>query len=297
LGFVFDPAIQGLRPIQGIPGAGILGGPLDLGGVPIASAVASASRNFVLALEADSRHPLLCLDLTAPVCGAAPGDPPAGADRIVLSPDGRAAAIVYDGLSQVRILSGLPANPSAALVDISAAGGSATTLAINDDGGAALFSVAQDAGAVLYLARPGFSPQIIARGGTISAIAFLNSGTDAVFADAGSDRVFLLRDVLGGGVPFPLAGDAGGIHQPSAVAANTDDSQVLVAGADGSLAAVALADNSVQPIPCDCKATQLGRLNDSGVFLLTEDVRQPIWLLQADASEKRTRFVPALTGY
>jgi hypothetical protein len=293
LGFVFDPAVQGLRPIQGIPGAGTLGPVLDLGGVRIAQAAVPAGRNFALALDADSRRPLLCVDLTAPVCGPVPGDAPAGADRIVLSPAGRAAAIVYDASSQALILSGLPANPSVAPVDISAAGGPVSALAINDDGGVVLFAVAEDGGAALYLARPEAAPRAIARAAAISAIAFLGSGTDAVFADSAGDRVFLLRDVLGGGVPVPLAGDAGGIHQPFAIAA-ADDSQILVAGADGSLAAVTLADSSVQPILCDCKATQLGRLNDGGVFLLTEDVRQPMWLLQAAASDKRTTFVPAL---
>src|SRR5262249_35652222 len=157
-----------------------------------------------------------------------PGDVPEGADRIVLSSAGGAAAFLYDSASKVRIVSGLPADPQVSLVDTSVAAGPVTALALNDDGSAVLLAATEDAGAVLYLARRGSAPQSVGRAGSISAIALLANGADAVFADAAGDRIFLIRGVLERGVPVPLAGDAAGIHRPFAIA-GVDDSEVLVA--------------------------------------------------------------------
>ncbi len=124
LGMVFQSGTGAIRPVLGVPGSSRLGAALDSGP---ALAQAAAAGNCAIGVEADNGAALL---ITAggrsPLAGV-----PAGANRVVLSPSGTAAAFYFDQSQTAYILSGLPGSPTVARQVVT--GSQPTLLALSDD--------------------------------------------------------------------------------------------------------------------------------------------------------------------
>ena len=281
-GYLFDGASHGVRPILGIPGAALLGQPLDLG---FETAVASVSPRLdsLIAVSADGQTHLFRIDSGAAAerfCDGLIGAP----ERIFFSPSGSAAALYKAGALQ--IVTGLPDAPAVARTLDAGSPAAVAALALSDDGSAVLAS----GDGSLRLA--GGSGQFNVLAGFGDAVMAFAPGThDAAAVDRGSNQITLFRDVAGNSESFVLAGPQEGVEAPVGVAFSVDGARVFVAGA-GARAVLAfnLADGGRQSVDCGCKPTGIFRLGS--VYRLTEIGAEPLWLLDAQGGEARTVFVP-----
>src|ERR1017187_3333164 len=106
-GFVFDNSGRVLRPIQGLPGAALLGDPLSFG-LDVAAAYIAPHQDSAIVVGADQSLHLFLLNGGAPTevsLGGIAGTP----ERVVFSPSGAAVALISAG--SARVLTGLPNAP------------------------------------------------------------------------------------------------------------------------------------------------------------------------------------------
>lgn len=292
LGYVLDASRGSVRPIWGIPGASTLGQPFQLG-VALRRVEVSARQDYALAVTAAGE--VVAIGFAASgdtgvrqVAGAAPG-----ADRIALSPMGRAAALYSRAGNAVQIVTGLPAAPSVTrTVDLSTLPGALAAAAVNDEG--ALLAAFSERGlALLFLVKPDESVQFVTPLGEPAALSFLPNGRDALVADGRENTVYLIRDLAGAAAATLVAGEADAISRPVAVETSLEGDRAFVAGSSGTILAVDLATGDRTALTCRCTPTGLARLNGRAVFRLTEPSADPLWVLDADAPEPALVFVPA----
>ena len=138
LGFASDGEGTEIRPILGIPGASILGKPLDIP-VEFGGVLISAAQDYAIAIRTDDAHAVV-IDLSTDPSGIRlVSGANFGADLIAISPVGSVVAI-YDELTHtVRVVGGLPSAPGILdIFDASGFPGSVTDIAISDDGSVAI---------------------------------------------------------------------------------------------------------------------------------------------------------------
>jgi hypothetical protein len=282
-GYVFDNSAHGLRPVQGIPGAALLGDPVDFG-LQISSVAVAPRQDAAFVTAADGTLHLFRIQPGAPADLSLNGlaNSP---DRVSFSPSGTAA--VLHGRGSIQIVSGLPDSAAiAASLSLSAAPDS---LAISDDGSALLvasgntvelFAGAADQGAVATTAGP-------------ALIAFAPSGHDAAVVDRTGTGIVLFHN-LGSAVDSQnLAPTDEAIQSATALAFSIDGRQLLVA-AGNSVTAFDLTAGARNRIPCGCTPSTLARMGD--LFRLNELSREPLWLLDARPETAGVTFVPAVAS-
>lgn len=292
LGYVFDPAVEGVRPIHGLPGAATLAGPIDLG-APVYDAAVSPQQDYILAFAgAERKLALIGMTGEAPTVTLLPGAWPVSA-RIILSPAGACALLYEPSGSRLQVITGLPQAPSlAGVFDLAALPGEAIALAVSDDGSAVLAG----AGGGVFLVGPDGPPRFLTAVGEVSAIAFFNGSTEAVFADRVRNTVHRLHDPAGSGEMVLLAGERDGISEPVSVALSGDNARVFIANrGSATVGIVPAAGGPLEQVPCECSLTALQRLHGSSTFRLTEPSSMPLWVLEASA-EPRVVFVPPARG-
>ena len=292
MGYTPDPSGSAVWPILGMPGAASYGGQLR-SRLPFVNVTVSPSQDYALALDARS-HRVVTGDLTDP---ALPFTPLPGAirnsGRIVLSPQGSSAALLAHTGKMIQVVSGLPRNPAvSATLDLTGLPGTLGELAISDDGSTALAVLSDGAAAFLY--RLGASGhRLIATAGRISALAFSQSGADAIFADAQANAIWLIHDVRGPAELIPLASEKDGISDPVGVALPSQGGYAAVANRKtGTISSVPLTGGLVKPILCQCEPTTLQPLGRD-IYRLNDFSAGPLWVIQARASGINTAFVPA----
>lgn len=284
LGYVFDSGV--IRPVLGMPGAALLGQPLDLGR-SIDRAAVSPRQDLALAVaSSDSSVLVVSLPSGAVVaCECA-----SGPDRIVFSPRGDAAALYYAAGSSVRVLRGADAK-LAGVFDLSLFQGKLTALAVSDAGEVlAAFSADDGSSGNIYFLKPGSDPRLALSLRHASAAVFLSGSTDAVAADDLDDRIYVVRDPGGSTAVTVTATAADGIDGPVAVRA-IGNSRVLVANShSGTITITDLAGAGSSAIECGCTPSVLEPLSSSAYRLTTAP--GPIWLLDGDGSGARVAFIP-----
>jgi hypothetical protein len=287
-GYVFDAQSQALRAIRGIPGASLIGDPLDLG-APVASAWVSPKSDSVLIVTAEHAPRLFRLD-----GGQATERKPEGMvapERAVFSPSGSALAVVTPG--SVRIYKGLPDAPVVAgtvelPADRVAAGGmaygkrprpGAGAVAVSDDG---MYLLYGNGAAVELLGVAGDSRKLTdAAPGAVPV--FAPGGHDAAVIDG--QNLSLFRDAAGAATVRRLPGASG----VKGADFSQDGKRLFVAGA--SVTTVDLASGERAELACSCKVAGLSRMGSA--FRLTELGTGPLWLLDV-ASDPKIVFVPAV---
>src|SRR5579863_5508860 len=110
MGTVFDPAVKGLRPILGAPGAAVLGDPLGVG-IELTRAAVSPLQDYVITTTGEAQAVVLLNLGRSPIAVIPVPGADAAPDQIVLSPNGRAVALYYKDRNRIQILTGLPAAP------------------------------------------------------------------------------------------------------------------------------------------------------------------------------------------
>jgi hypothetical protein len=293
-GFVFDGSGRAMRPIQGIPGASLLGDPVSFG-IDVASAYIAPRQDSAFVIGADQSLHLFLLKNGVPTevsLGGVTGVP----ERVVFSPSGTAAALVASNTA--RILTGLPSAPTligsikVESLSIYMVEGLANThwsspLALSDDG-AYMLNVIQ--GSVRLLSAQGQNRHLIPAQDT-ALLAFAAGGHDAAVMDS-LTGLTLIRDAAGAASTQLLAAPDAGLAGPAGLAFSNDKQTLYVASSTAkSVVAFNLAAASRTAIGCACTPTTLAPMGN--LFRLTELTGDPLWLFDGTAATPRTVFVPA----
>ncbi|MBI3469926.1 MAG: hypothetical protein HY013_01050, partial [Candidatus Solibacter usitatus] len=210
----------------------------------------------------------------------------AGPDRIVLSPGGRSAALYSAGRNRVQIVTGLP--DKAVLdreVDLSELVRPPSLLAINDEGNRVLAAAPDTDSTALYTLESGSPARYLMALGEVSAMAFAPNGTDAAIADR-TRGLYRIRAADGAQDRMPAP-----VDNPTAVAF-TDDGARLLAATPDSVVVLDAAGSELMRIPSNREPAGLHRMLGGLVFRLNDLGDEPLWLVDAGASEPRTVFVP-----
>jgi len=295
-GFVFDSSSHALRAIRGIPGASLIGDPLDFGFPPAWVSVSPAMDSAVVADQAGS---VRLFQLSGGKLAEVAVDALAGGQKVVFSPSGTAAALFGGG--SVQVLKGLPGAPAIAgtlslgsnlATSISTASLGKTRrstgepLAVSDDGGYVLLV---SGGALRVLALAGDNRSLTdATAGTLAA--FAPGGHDAAVVDP-ETGLAVIRDIAGTSTRQPLS--AAPLPLPRAIAFSPDGSKIILAStAAPNVTVFDAATGAAKALACDCTPSGLARMGD--VFRLNELESGPLWLLDARPADPRLLFVPAM---
>jgi hypothetical protein len=284
-GYVFDKAAHAMRPVLGLPGASLLGRPMNWR-YRVDQAFIAPKLDSAVGVTAEGAFRLFRMRDGIVTEMAVGGLAPAGSPySVAFSPSGSSAAL-YGG-NRVQLVSGLPDAPVlGGSIDLTAAG-LPSALALSDDARALLVSVNNsirffesyaDMGKLIDTA-PG------------ALVAFAAGGHDAAVADAGAG-VVLFHDLAGAGTSQVIAAPDQNGAAFSALAFSADGKALFLASAAAqAVTQLDLAAGSRNRIPCGCSPTVLARMGS--VFRLTELSGDPLWLLDAPESAPRIVFVPA----
>jgi hypothetical protein len=279
LGFVFDAGAQAIRPIRGVPGASLLGDPLDAGS-SLRAAFISPQQDLAIAIPADDA-PLRIIRLGNVVIDVpAPGvmDSP---DGVVFSPSGR-TALLYRNSKRAQLMTGLPDHP--AVTDLEASLETVGALAVSDDG------------ALAVLGNWLLSADSLSRWplpGNTSAASFRSGSHDLLAATADGSIYLMRHPEADADSHLVYAGDER-TSAPAAIRFSPDGARAYTASEGGTLAAIELETGSIASISCGCRAAALEPLSARSLFRVTGISRLPLMLFDASRLEPRIWFVPAL---
>jgi hypothetical protein len=283
-GYVFDSSARGLRPILGIPGASLLGNPLDFG-FEVASVSVAPRQDAAFVTGADGSFHLFRIQSGTPsemTLNGMTGTP----ERVIFSPAGSAAALYAAG--SIQVVSGLPDSPAlAARLDLHALG-IPNSLALSDDGAAVLAS----SGTLVELFGGAADLGKIADTGGSALVAFAAGGHDAAVADRAGAGLVLFRRLTGAMASQNVAPADDTIQAASALAFSGDGKLLLVANPAGqAVTTFDLVAGGRSDIACTCTPSTLTRMGD--LFRLNEVGHDPLWLLDARPETAGVTFVPA----
>lgn len=301
-GYVFDSGAHALRPVVGVPGASVIGAPIDAGQSFTAAYVAPRQDSF-FGIASDGSVHWFAIAQGAFAERAISGLMTAP-ESVVFSPSGTAAALYGNG--QAQIVTGLPASPAVAgtisLNTSAAAPGrgseghgrsAAPALAVSDDGGYLLAAL----GNSIQLASQNGGVRPVIQTGADAVMAFAPGGHDAAIAARGTGAI-LIRDVPGAAAQQPLADDGPAFNAIAGIAFSSDGARVFVASASGQSAIVFDLAGNRSDFACNCSPVELTAMGAS--FRLNElaGLQQPapLWLLDGGPSGPRVVFVPALSA-
>lgn len=279
LGYVFDAAMQRLRPLAGTPGAAMVTSPVS--GITLREAITPPSPGWVLAVDAEQGVPGI---LRRPANTFHPLPGISRTARIRLSPLGKSALIVLPD-ARVQRVCGLPDAPLVSEASALPEGVMAQLLAISDDGSTILAPL-EDGGLLRITASDG-AARLAPTDGPVRALAFRPGSTDGVFAD--SFAVALSRGMER--QPVMSLREEDGL--PTAVATTSNGERVITAFAKGRIRITSLPGGITTDLNCACEATGLHLLPDHGALFRLDEFRgQPLRLLDAAGPEPRVWFVP-----
>ncbi len=288
LGFIFQQG--GIRPIVGIPGSSLTGDLLPVGR-DLTSVKLSPRHEYALATSSIDAGTIL-IDLRSaavtvqPIAGLA--EKP---DRIVMSPTGSSAALLFSPSHVVEVLTGLPDSPQLhAEFDVSSLLESATAMALSDDGETVLLGIWDGELGSLYSLEQG-SAVFVSHFGRISSITFLRGSRDAFLADQSNSEILLIHNVWGG--VAVLAGARDGVTQPTVLGVSDKGRRVFAADSDaGIIFVVSTTGSAPTVISCACSISGLHPLKGDSVFRLTEPENGPVLILDGASEQPQMYFIP-----
>jgi hypothetical protein len=285
------PEDGALRPIYGIPAAGSVGDPLAIDRA-LSRIEVSPDQTRALALAADTGALTLLAPgtgSTADVQGAA-----SGADRIVFSPSGTAAALWFSAAQRIQVVSGLSATPSVRDLDASFLGADPAGFAVSDDGQ----WVAGAWSSSVYAFGPDGHMSVLPVEGPAEALCFFHGRADVAVITA--TQVVIVADIAGAAVPNviwskpdePPPADpttAPPVEVAVGFAVSFDNNRLSIAGSLGHLFTFDLTAGISFGGDCACSPTGLFGMGGS-LFRLTglKDGAVKVF----DASTNEVWFVP-----
>jgi hypothetical protein len=247
-----------LRPVYGIPATAVVGPAVDIGR-DLDRVAVSPRQNYVLATAAGNGEALLITPGVSVVHleGAAPG-----ADRIVMSPHGSAAALWFPVTSHLQIVSGLPLSPSVLDIDTTFRGAPPDALAVSDDG---QWVAGAWPDGVYVLGAAGQVNRLPVDAGTM-ALAFFHGRPD--LAVATPTAILTIAGVGGSAVPAVVYNGSASPLSPVAIALSFDNLRLAAADRGGALLTVDLSTGAAAALDCSCSPEGLFPMGGS-VFRLT----------------------------
>jgi hypothetical protein len=305
-GYVLDGRSATIRPVLGVPGAAYLGTALALPWGVTAAGV-RGSRDVAVAISNEQPRRAYVLHNLAGIVSVVPLDGTLpDSDRVFLSGDGSAAAIVSSAQQQLQVVTNLASAPAVSSAVPLALRGNITAVAVSSSGCAlAAGADTHSGGQVVEVcaSQPGVVIPIFDRDAFHpTAVAWLDSRSAAV-ADAASNQVLLFAN-LDGSAPTVLMDQSSGIDSPIGVTAL--DSSTLAVALTGDrertmprsghercgcgVLMVARTDGSLPPrtVPLPIAPSQLDALDTPSILVLNALVDSP--LLLVDTQQNYSAF-------
>ena len=291
LGFVYDGAVAGIRPLWGVPGAAVVGDPVDLG-ADVSAIATSPNQDFVLAVTGPTRIAGIWNNGAATVQPLA--NIRAGAAQIVISPEGGSAAFYYSDTNLVQVVTGLPSAPVVSFeANLSSLMNPLNSLAVSDDGALLMASesfVDGNASPAVVVFRAAGVAARIATVGPASAIAFLSNSHDALISSV--SEAVLMRDAAAQTSRIELATAA---NSAGGVIATTDGTRAFFANPQsGAISIFSLKTPGAAPaiVNCNCVPTGITRTAATYIYRLTGNSAAPVSLLDLSSSQPRMLVIP-----
>jgi hypothetical protein len=297
LGYVWDAASQALRPVQGVPGASIVGSAIvsasNQGAAVLATASSSLS-GMALFLDANGRV------FQAPLSGGKLTQVASlpGASGLALSNTGAYALVTgrdYSGVTIASVISGLPQSPSTRALNVS----SLSTIlgaAASDTGTVALAAGSSQSGAsVVAFVGQAVGAQVATLQG-FGGMQFVPNSDELVVADAASGALTAISHVNTTPSTATLS-PAGGIAAPVALDVTSNARWAVAANHAGDVLRIDLTGAAAATrLHCSCAPSQVLALNGSAASTTVRLVTAgggPLWILDAGAATPRMLFIPA----
>ncbi len=292
-GYVFDRTAQALRPVSGVPGASVIGSPIDIGFA--ASGVwVSPQLDSAVAVATDGSLHFLRLNAGTAAERSFNGAAAAPAS-VTFSPSGSAAAL-FSGTRAV-IVTGLPDAPAvSASIDLGPDLARPSRLlsvhevsnALSDDGAYLL----RASGGTVTLYGAGGEHRTLAAG---VAAAFAPGAYGAAIVDPSGAGIVAFDDAAAGTGRRVLAAPDSGMASPAGLAFSQDGRKLFLASAASrNVASFDVAAGSRQAIPCHATPETLVRMGS--VYRLNELGSDPLWLLDTAPLQPQVVFVPAISA-
>jgi hypothetical protein len=286
IGYAWDRAASGLRPIFGVSGAARLGAAL-YANQSFNGAAASVRRQFALLTSTKGEVFLTALPNGRPsLLSAKLSMQP----QITLSPSGNAAIIYAHDLAAITLVTGLPTSPALQTILLPA---TADRAAVGDSGVILLATTQSDGTSALrWLAASGATAPITTLS-QFGAMAFLPKSTSAVVADAGQNAIELASGLGSAASISQIASSADGLARPVAVASSSDGRWLVIANQNGSsIVRVDLTGSTpTSSLPCGCSPALLAPIAGNDVFRLTELGAGPLSVFDGDAVKPRVFLI------
>ncbi len=275
-----------LRTLYGIPGSGWVGAAVAPDRA-LSLIEMSPDQSRALAIAADTGALMLltpATGVTAHVNGAA-----SGANRIVFSPSGTAAALWFSANDHIQVVSGLAAAPTVRDIDVSFLGGAPAGLAVSDDG--QWVAGAWSSNVYAFGPAGGAAPLPVA--GPAEALCFFHGRADVAVITA--SQVVIVSDIGGAVVPNTIynkpddSGNGAPVQVAVGFAVSFDNRYLAVAGNLGALSTFDLTAGSSVGVNCDCSPSGLAGMSGS-LFRLTGVSDGALKVF--DASTNDVWFVP-----
>ncbi|MEZ5401940.1 MAG: hypothetical protein R2729_19865 [Bryobacteraceae bacterium] len=286
MGWVADRDARVLRPVNGMPGAGSMGDPVDAG-MAVDAAVVNAAAGVALVSDRDNGGLGVVRGLGDSPSAVALEGVVAGAELMALSPGGQYGAVFAKG--SVQLIRQLKSEPAVS-----------APVATELDGAAAM--VVDDGGVILVAARGGihaFAPDaggvLVARADSPSALALLDEGF--IYADRAANEV-VIGETRGEFAPVRiLAQGTDGVEAPIGVA--VAGRRAAVAHSGGLAVFDIDAGLKLFDVPLMAAPEMLKTFGSA--FALNAGGAGPLWLLDALEVERagagsdapKVWFVPA----
>jgi hypothetical protein len=260
LGYVPDGGR--IRPVYGLAASAAVGSAFDQGR-DLARIAVSPSQDYVLATAADTGEALLI----APGGSATHLDGvAAGADRIVMSPGGSAAALWFSATSHLQIVSGLPSAPSVLDIDATFRGAAPGALAVSDDGQWLVGAWPDGVYALGAAGQVNRLPLDVSGAAGASALAFFHRRQDLAIATP--TAILTITDVGGSAVPAVVYDGTANPLSPLAIATSFDNRRLAEADNAGTVLSIDLSSGVPASFDCGCAPEGLFAMGGS-IFRLT----------------------------
>lgn len=279
-GYVLDKQSGVIRPINGFPGASLIGEGIELQ-APLQSAVIRQSQDLAVGILKEGGFIARVTGLTTTPKVVIHNQWMANGDIVALNATGSTGAAYSKAEAKLIRFRG---DSLEASIETSAYG-DLTRVAVADH--VTLFATKSQ----LYRWTEG-PAEAIGSFDEISGIAFLDDNSAAV-ADGLADSVFLVSDVRGSREMRLIAAGKDGVNEPAAVCPGPNG-RLLVANSDATALVVELSTGNIAPVlflaskPARCET-----LKSDSLLVLNDLGESPLVLV--DLSEMASYFVPVNT--
>jgi hypothetical protein len=299
LGYVWDAGGQALRPVQGVPGASLVGKPVVTAPSQGAGIIASASSGIsATALFLDANGGVFQAPLSGGSLTKIASVP--GATSLAMSSMGSTALVTgknASGAMEASLISGLPQTPSVRALTLPALA-SILGGAASDTGTAAVAgsSAADGPVSVFGFSGPG-AAVAVATLQAFGGMQFVPGSDKLVVADAGSGALTAISNISTTATSATLS-PAGAIAAPAALDITANGRWVVAANHAGDVLRLDLTGAvAATKLHCSCSPSQVsafhGSANGTAVRLITAD-GGPLWMVDAGTAAPRILFIPAI---